>query len=248
MLLAPGSLNMLRTFWPLYAAWIDQPWLARLTAWAPIVGVLAIAVTSGVDNRPARVFGVAAIGGAVSYVLQGKLFGYHAVPGLAYGLITGVQVWSQLRLMSGGLVALAAIALWCETAWSESQRVVPARLITEFKEETRPTLLLVPFVSHGHPLQREVHRPWLAPVPSVWWATVPDAPAQRQARRALYSMVATAMRGANVVLVEAAPHLTDRWAPTLSQMGLADPSIAAVLRTEFGPVDSSGYLYRWERR
>lgn len=250
-LLAPAYGDVVREFGALYGAWIDLPWFWRLMDARVLLScsaaLLVLLLTrQGKTPRWAMAMGVAALGAVLSFALQGKGFPYHAIPALGFAAIASAGALGRSRVVMWPMAGAGMFLLWYTAGQRPADQQALPVIRSELSHEEGRVLLLSHHLQRGVLAFRRTGRSWLAPVPSMWWVTVPPDAGVEPAKARLMAEVATSARDADVVLVEAAPHDFTPWGPGLDR--LVGPELRAVLDAEFGPVDSTGYLYRWQRK
>lgn len=237
---------MIRLLGPLYSRWIelgsDQLLLHPAVLLPLAMLFLALLSRMRCGSAPGLVvpYTLAALGAAAGFVLQGKAFGYHAVPALAFVLLAAGQLpWrSALPVVAAALLALVSV--------SQARPYDIAAMPAIMQEMRQPrTAFLTHHFQRAVPVARDGDGPWMLPVTYVWWVKIPRARATLPGLRLLDQRLGSALDSADVVLVEAAPRDSSPGAPSLSQM-LPEPVVSRLVR-DFESVPS-GYLHRWERR
>lgn len=205
---APAYLAVVREYGPLYARFARQPLTILLfrdlqmwAVWAAAAAML-VAGTSLMRAARARVLLGASLALFAAAVSQGKGFGYHYYPALAFAVLTLLEVAASPALVPGGrrvaarMIALLALApiLWLlgDIAWAraagrptrlaeEQQRV--ARLIDSAGADSGVAIVSTRIADTYPVVLRSGYRYALS-FPHAWFATLPtDVPGVAALRR-----------------------------------------------------------------
>ncbi len=142
-------------------------------AMVPLAVLLVLLVRSGQATRPIRVFLALALGGLLSYLMQGTGFDYHRVPVVSFGAIACLMVLlrpQRLRAES----AMAALALLASLAAGVQQgfyRNGAVSMIRSVVDRFGPVHSLTTLGSHvytGAPLALDVGADWASSYPADW--------------------------------------------------------------------------------
>ncbi|BAT61762.1 hypothetical protein GJW-30_1_04323 [Variibacter gotjawalensis] len=160
--------------------WLREPlWLLILQPALPsllVLVVIGLMIERGRWPAATVVLFAGAVGAAVSFLVQGKGWAYHAYPMLALALTAlGILVLgSRLSSRRIGLAMAWALAVAIFGGiWLASDEAEPEIAVRAMLERVRPhpTMLLIGSnISTGHPLVRRLGGRWVGTLPCIWAA------------------------------------------------------------------------------
>ncbi len=233
---------MAELYMPARRPFAELVWYAVLAIGPAIVGGLALSRLWKMQTPAAHVFALAALGFAISYVLSGKGWPYHALPAFvaACGVLAAIAAGADLTRRKALLIA--AVALVGPGFFALSGRLGPwspraahhaAATIVAIKQ--RPTMVVIsPDIAAGNPLARTIGADWrerdtadFLPAYAQW--RFPIATAEDQRRYAELIDAALARKAADLRARPIDLVILDHRSPLWLETAQAHPEIALIL-------------------
>ena len=183
-LFTPAYWTVVRQLGPLYFDFVSNPaWilLLRPPAIAVLfcVGLWAVARWRSDNRLVSEILGIAAVGALLGAVAQGKVFGYHYLPALIFGVLLAISLMGHRVILTIAAIVLLVlpgriIYQQLSSEWRALSRGTGPRshFETRLTSSVKPgdrVLMLLWRVGDSWPVALQLGSGYIYPMPSIWW-------------------------------------------------------------------------------
>lgn len=183
-LFSPAYWSVVARFGPLYLDFVGNPfWIIffQRPAWPAILFALAWMLGRWRVENPALpdVLGIAVVGALLGAAFQGKVFHYHFLPAISFGILLAFSLlgrWPPLTFAAGVLLLLPATFAyqqltleWRALNLRSGPRPHFEALLETIVEPGDDVGMLLWRVGDSWPVALPLGERYLYPMPSIWW-------------------------------------------------------------------------------
>ncbi|MFQ1700811.1 GtrA family protein [Loktanella agnita] len=153
------------------ANWELLIWRFDIRITAPLLVFMLLAIRSEATPKIFELFGAAAIGSGLIYVLQNKGFPYHLLPFLIFITLSAVWLLAQANQVSQVAVLGAVVFMTCMiVSLSRGRYENPsAEQLGAFAAQRGALIVLTEHIAFGPPAALAGGVPWASRMPSQWY-------------------------------------------------------------------------------